>query len=221
MFLELDGFLTPAEVSRLLAVSTELRFVDGRLSNPANETKVNLQADHADPRYAESSKIVADAFERSEPFRNFAFPKRFAPPLMSRYEPGMKYGAHADTALMQVDGEPLRSDLSATVWIVEPESYAGGELVVHLGTRPVVFKGRAGSAVVYPSTTLHEVRPVRSGTRLVSITFIESCIPDEFLRTQLYELDEVAALEGVKMSWEGRIRLEAVRQNLRRLWSKP
>lgn len=221
MFLEVDGLLAPAEISRLLAIGTELRFVEGRLSNPANATKVNLQADLADPRYAESSKIVADAFQRCEQFLNFAFPKCIAPPLMSRYETGMKYGAHADTALMHVEGRPMRSDLSATVWIGEPESYVGGELVVHLGTRPIAFKGKAGSAIIYPSTTLHEVRPVRSGRRLVSITFIESHIADEFLRTQLYELDEVAALEGNKMSWEGRVRLEAVRQNLRRLWTKP
>ncbi len=94
-----------------------------------------------------------------------------------------------------------------------------GELVVHLGTRPVVVKGEAGSVTVYPSTQLHEVIPVRRGTRLVSITFIESMVPDEFLRTQLYELNEVAALEGLKMTWENRVRLDGVRNNLLRLWS--
>jgi PKHD-type hydroxylase len=67
---------------------------------------------------------------------------------------------------------------------------------------------------------LHEVKPVRSGQRLVSITFIESLIPDEFLRTQLYELNEVAALEGLKMDWSNRVRLEAIRNNLLRLWSR-
>jgi PKHD-type hydroxylase len=92
--------------------------------------------------------------------------------------------------------------------------------VVHLGTRPVAIKGEPGSVIVYPSTHLHEVTPVRRGQRLVSITFIESMIPDEFQRTQLYELSEVAALEGLKMSWDGRVRLEAVRNNLRRLWAR-
>jgi PKHD-type hydroxylase len=83
-----------------------------------------------------------------------------------------------------------------------------------------VVKGAPGDLVVYPSTMLHEVRPVRSGTRVVSITFIESWIRDEHQRTQLYELNEVAALEGLNMKWENRIRLEVVRQNLMRMWSK-
>jgi PKHD-type hydroxylase len=101
-----------------------------------------------------------------------------------------------------------------------PGSYDGGELVVHLGTQPVVIKGVPGSVIVYPSTQLHEVTAVRRGTRLVSITFIESMIPEEHLRTQLYELSEVAALEGLNMRWENRVRLDAVRNNLLRLWSR-
>jgi len=220
MILELKDFLNPAEVARLTALSRELKFVNGRVSNPANTSKDNLQADAADPRSAESSKIVADAFARSEPFRDFAFPRRLAPPLLCRYEPGMKYGAHADAAHLQVDGRVMQSDLSATVFLADPASYQGGELVIHLGTRPVVAKGVPGEVIVYPSTMLHEVRPVRAGTRLVSITFIESMIADEYKRTQLYELNEVAALEGLNMQWQNRVRLETVRQNLLRMWSK-
>ncbi len=220
MILELKDFLNQTEIARLTALSRELHFVGGRVSNPTNPTKDNLQADSADPRSAESSRIVADAFARSEAFRDFAFPKRVAPPLLCRYETGMKYGAHADAAHLQVNGTVLQSDLSATVFVADPASYQGGELVIHLGTRPLMMKGAPGEIVVYPSTMLHEVRPVRSGTRLVSITFIESLIPDEYKRTQLYELNEVAALEGLKMSWENRVRLETVRQNLTRMWSK-
>lgn len=220
MFLELKGFLKADEVARLKELAAGVQFVDGRISNPHNQAKNNLQASEADPLYMESSRIVGDAFLRSEPFRNFAFPKHIAPPLLARYEVGMTYGAHADTSHMRFGNEVHRSDLSATVWLNPPESYDGGELVVHLGTRPVVIKGEPGSVIVYPSTHLHEVTPVRRGQRLVSITFIESMIPDEFLRTQLFELDEVAAIEGLKMSWEGRVRLEAVRNNLRRLWTR-
>jgi PKHD-type hydroxylase len=131
----------------------------------------------------------------------------------------MKYGAHADAPYMMVSGVRLRSDLSCTVFISDPATYEGGELVVHLGTRPIAFKGAPGDAVLYPSTLLHEVRPVRTGVRLVSITFIESLIADEHRRTQLYELNEVAALEGLNMRMENRIRFEVVRANLLRLWS--
>jgi len=222
MILEIKGFLTPDEVARLTALAAQLKFVNGRVSNPANISKDNLQADASDPRYGESVQIVHNAFARSEGFRNFAFPKRMMPPLLARYEPGMKYGAHADAALLQIDAKspPLQSDLSATVFIADPRSYEGGELVIHFGTRPVAVKMMPGEAIIYPSTMLHEVRPVRSGTRIVSITFIESLIADEHKRTQLYELNEVAALEGLKMDWQNRVRLETVRQNLTRMWSK-
>ncbi len=220
MFLEIKDFLSPEEVARLTALAAKVQFVDGRISNPHNKAKNNLQASESDPGYVESSRIVAEAFARSEAFRDFAFPRHVAPPLLARYEVGMTYGAHADTAHMRFGNEMHRSDLSATVWLTPPASYDGGELVVHLGTRPVVIKGEPGSVVVYPSTQLHEVTPVRRGQRLVSITFIESLIPEEFLRTQLYELNEVAALEGLKMDWANRVRLEAVRNNLLRLWAR-
>lgn len=222
MFLEIPSLLNDPEIARLRQLSQELNFVEGRASNPANTQKNNLQAsgDPGDPRYGESSQIVGAALMRSEQFRGFAFPKRMAPPLLARYEPGMKYGPHADAARVNTSLGMLRSDVSVTVFLNDPATYEGGELTVHLGTRPVSFKGQPGDAIVYPSTTLHEVRPVTAGQRLVSITFVESFISDEFLRTQLYELNEVAALEGLKMSWEGRIRLEVVRQNLERLWSE-
>ena len=220
MFLEIKGLLTPPEVARLVALSRELRFVDGRVSNPANQTKNNLQADHADPKYAESVQIVNAALARSREFVDFAMPKRVAPPLLCRYEPGMKYGAHADAAILQVANGRLRSDLSCTVFVGAPSTYEGGELSMTIGTRPIAFKGDAGDAIVYPSTMLHEVVPVRAGQRLVSITFIESLIADQHQRSQVYELNEIAALEGLNLKWENRVRLDVVRQNLMRMWSK-
>ena len=219
MFLRISNLLTAAEAARLVALSRELRFVDGRVSNPANTTKDNLQVDYADPKYNESVQIVSAAFARSREFVDFAMPKRIAPPLLCRYEPGMKYGGHADSALIQVGNSRLRSDLSCTVFVSDPATYDGGELSIEVGSVAIPFKGAAGEAIVYPSTTLHEVVPVRSGQRLVSITFIESHIPDEHQRTQVYELNEIAALEGLTMKWESRVRLDVVRQNLMRMWS--
>lgn len=220
MFLEIKNLLSGADVARLTALSRELHFVDGRVSNPANMTKQNLQADSADPKYAESVQIVHVALTRSREFMDFAMPRRIAPPLLARYEPGMKYGAHADVALIQVQNGRMRTDLSCTVFVAPPNAYEGGELSIDLGGRTVAFKGEPGDAVVYPSTTLHEVRPVRAGQRLVSITFIESVISDHHQRVQLYELGEVAALEGLTMKWENRVRLDVVRQNLMRMWAK-
>ncbi|HSD74915.1 MAG TPA: Fe2+-dependent dioxygenase [Steroidobacteraceae bacterium] len=219
MFLKIRNLLTDAEVVRLIALSRELRFVDGKVSNPANESKQNLQADTADPRYVESSQLVAAAFARSREFMNFALPKRVAPPLLARYEPGMKYGPHADSAIIQLPKVAVRSDLSCTVFIADPASYAGGELALVVGNQTIAFKGAPGEAIVYPSTLLHEVVPVSSGQRLVSITFIESYIADHHQRLQVYELNEIAALEGNAMSPESRVRLDVVRQNLMRMWS--
>jgi PKHD-type hydroxylase len=219
VFLKINNLLTGSEVARLTALARELRFVDGRVSNPANTTKDNLQVDYADPKYTESVQIVSAAFARSREFADFAMPKRMAPPLLCRYEPGMKYGGHADSALIQLGNSRLRSDLSCTVFVSDPSTYDGGELSIEVGSVAIPFKGAAGEAIVYPSTTLHEVVPVRSGQRLVSITFIESHIPDEHQRTQVYELNEIAALEGLTMKWESRVRLDVVRQNLMRMWS--
>jgi PKHD-type hydroxylase len=221
VFLKIENLLTAVEAARLTAISREIRFVDGRASNPANTTKDNLQADYADPKYAESVQIVSAALVRSREFVDFAMPRHVAPPLLCRYEPGMRYGGHADSALIQVGNSCIRSDLSCTVFINDPRSYEGGELSIEIGTVAVPFKGSPGEAIVYPSTMLHEVMPVRSGQRLVSITFIESHIADEHRRTQVYELNEIAALEGLSMKWESRVRLDVVRQNLIRMWSTP
>ena len=219
VFLKIPNLLAAPEISRLVALSRELRFVDGRVSNPANQTKVNLQADAADPKYAESVQIVSAAFTRSREFVDFALPKHVAPPLLCRYESGMKYGAHADAAVIQLGAGRIRSDLSCTVFVSDPSTYTGGELVIAMGNLAIPIKSAAGEAIVYPSTALHEVVPVRSGERLVSITFIESLIADQHQRTQVYELNEIAALEGLTMKWENRVRLDVVRQNLLRMWS--
>jgi PKHD-type hydroxylase len=132
----------------------------------------------------------------------------------------MKYGAHADVALLQVAGGRIRSDLSCTVFVSAPGSYEGGELAIVVGNQSIPFKGDAGDAIVYPSTTMHEVVPVRSGQRLVSITFIESMVADAHQRAQLYELNEIAAIEGNNMRWESRVRLDVVRHNLMRMWAQ-
>lgn len=220
MFLKIKNLLVAPEIARLTALSRELRFVNGRVSNPANQTKDNLQVDPTDPKYAESVQVVSAALTRSREFMDFAMPKHVAPPLLCRYVPGMKYGAHADAALVYIGNARLRSDLSCTVFVSDPSGYDGGELSIVVGNQGIAFKGSAGDAIIYPSTALHEVVPVRSGERLVAITFIESFIADQHKRTQVYELNEIAALEGLSMKWENRVRLDVVRQNLMRMWSK-
>jgi PKHD-type hydroxylase len=224
MFLEQPDFLTPAEVTRLTQLAAGTKFVDGRVSNPHNTTKVNLQADITQSGHAEASALMLAAFARSRPFQDFAMPRKIAPPLLSRYEPGMKYGPHADVAFMSAQQGSselnFRSDLSCTIFLGDPRNYEGGELMLHIGTRPVPIKGKPGEAFVYPSTLLHEVRPVTAGQRLVAITFIESLVPDEADRNTLFELKDVLALEGLKMGWVSRVRMEVAVQNLTRRWAR-
>jgi len=139
--------------------------------------------------------------------------------MMTRYKPGMKYGAHADAALIQLPGGTIRSDLSCTIFLNDPADYEGGELHVRLGDADLKFKLKPGEAIVYPSDSLHQVIPVTRGERLVAITFIQSRIQDPFRRNLLFELNEVAALEGLKMDPENYGRLQLIQQNLLRYWS--
>jgi len=219
MFLNVKDVLTPSEVAQIRQIAKSVRFLDGRASNPHNLAKDNLQMDITQPEALRASNIAGAAIARNEELKNFVFPKRIASPLLARYEPGMKYGTHADAPFIPLPTAPLRSDVSGTVWIADPSTYEGGELVIHLGSEAVSIKGEPGSMVVYPSTTLHEVKPVTSGQRLVLITFIESVISDQVERELLWQLNEVHALEGLKMEWETRTRLQYVIASLHRRWA--
>lgn len=216
MFKELD-ILGAGQVDELRRIAAAAKFVDGRISNPHSKVKQNLQL-HDEAAYQRSSQMLMQALHAHEDFRNFAFPIAMLPPMMCRYTSEMRYGAHADAAFLQLGTQALRSDLSCTIFLADPGSYEGGALRIQLGSRSESFKGKAGSAIVYPSDMLHEVEPVTSGERLVAITFIQSRIADNFRRELLYELNEVAALEGLSMQPENYTRLQLVQANLLRHW---
>src|ERR1700679_296698 len=137
MFLLIKDLLTAAEVDQIRQLATPVRFVDGRASNPHNTAKHNLQADMAQGEAQKVSQIAGAAVARNAEDENFAFPKRIATPLLSRYEPGMKYGAHTDAAFLPLPNGPLRSDVSATLFIGDPATYDGGELIIHIGSERV------------------------------------------------------------------------------------
>ena len=220
MFLQVENFLTPAEVQSVAEIARQAKFIEGRRSNPHNPTKDSSISDTNDPLAQKASQIALAAFHRNEEARNFVFPRRLAVPSLVRYDAGMRYGAHIDAAYLPVGPQPLRSDVSCTIYISAPEDYQGGELIAHMGSEIVRIKGKAGSAVFYPSTTVHQVVPVSAGERLVIITFIESQIPDQLQRDMLHALNEVRALEALKMDWRNRTQLDYVIQNLQRMWSK-
>ncbi len=220
MFKEIDDLLTMDEVNRLRAIAAASPFVAGRVSNPHNISKNNFQIDINSAGYKESSALLQTAFMRNEQFRLFALPKVMAPPMICKYQPGMSYGRHSDAAYEVVNGQKMRFDVSSTVFLGDPDKSLGGELTIHLGSQPIRIKGRPGSAVVYPSSTIHEVLPLESGERLVAITFIESEVRNPIQRELLYDLYEVYALEGETMEWENRIRLQHVHTCLKRMWAE-
>jgi PKHD-type hydroxylase len=210
--------LNDAEIAECRRIAASTPFVDGRITNPHNLAKENEQL-HDPAAYQKSSELLRQALLRTPEFMEFAFPVALAPPLITRYKPGMKYGAHADAAFIQLPGATIRSDLSCTIFLNEPKEYDGGELHLRLGDAQLTFKLKPGEAIVYPSDTFHQVMPVTRGERLVAITFIQSRVQDTFRRNMLYELNEVAALEGLKMDPENFGRLQLIQQNLLRYWS--
>lgn len=209
--------LTEAEVNECRRIAATAPFVDGRITNPHNMAKQNEQL-HEPEAYQKSSQLLLQAYSRSEEFREFAFPVVIAPPFLTRYRPGMKYGVHSDSAFIRMQRGELRSDLSSTIFLGNPDEYEGGALHIRYGDVDIRLKLRAGEAVIYPSDTLHEVEPVTKGERLVAITFIQSRIQDPFRRNLLFDLNEVAALEGLKMEYENFSRLQLVQNQLLRYW---
>ena len=181
--------LNPDEVARLIAVCARMAFTDGKASatGAARAVKHNLQSEAAGPEPDEARRVVLAALGRSTEFQNFAFPNRIVIPTFARYTPGMEYGWHLDNAIAGA-GAPLRSDLACTVFLSEPDTYDGGELVLQLASGEQEIKLSAGEAVVYPATTIHRVAHVTRGVRLVAITWIQSVVRDERVRSILQDL---------------------------------
>ena len=216
---KLVQLLDDGAVRALRDIAAGGQFVDGKISNPHSKVKNNLQLHDANA-YERSSKILLEAMVQNPDFMEFAFPARIAPPLMTRYTPGMHYGLHPDAAYIPLPEGQLRTDVSCTVFLNDPADYDGGALHVQLGSADLRFKEAPGVAIIYPSHTLHEVEPVTRGERLVAITFIQSLIPDVQQRNLIYELNEVAALEGLNMAPENYTRLQAVQYQLLRMWRR-
>lgn len=219
MIRHIRNVLRPDEVAHLVELARSIRFVDGRATNPDSTIKLNQQVPQNDPGAAEPGMLIRDALFRHPAVRAFALPKQMARPTMARYEPGMTYGWHVDEALFP-SSPPMRSDLSCTVWLTPPQSYDGGELTIQLGEQQLSWKGEAGDAILYPSTTIHQVAPVTRGVRLVGITWIQSWIADSHERELLLQLDEARQLElATRKDPRMTVLLESLRTNLFRKWS--
>ncbi len=174
-----------------------LEFRDGRVTAgwAARPVKNNLQAVSTGDSHARVLQLVLQKLAANEVLMAAALPRQFSPLLISRYEPGMSYGAHVDDAFM---GTPrMRTDLSFTLFLSRPDNYEGGELVIEQMDGEHGYKLEAGSLVLYPSTTLHRVEPVKSGIRIVVVGWIQSLCADPRVREILFDLARVRmALAG-------------------------
>jgi PKHD-type hydroxylase len=194
MHCQIFQVLDPAEVHQVVSSLSPDLFVDGKktLTGRAREVKHNLQVDRASPDVTDRDQVILGALGRNRDFQTFALPKRMILPVFSRYEVGMEYGPHVDNAVMSPGIEPMRTDLAATIFLSDPGSYEGGELVLELPFGEQEIKLAVGEAIVYSATSVHRVAPVTKGVRLVALTWIQSLVPDERLREILTDLGTAA-----------------------------
>lgn len=168
------------------------KFVDGKISAgmAAKRVKNNEELSADDAMMQQLNNIVMGSLVQHPEFQAAAFPLRVAAPFYARYGSGMTYGDHVDDPIMGPPGQQYRTDVSTTVFLNEPDEYEGGELVINTTYGEQRMKLAAGSAVVYPSGSLHHVAEVTKGQRLVAVTWTQSMIRDAEKRELLYNLNQ-------------------------------
>jgi PKHD-type hydroxylase len=187
MQIAIANVLTSNELGEVRAALESAKFIHGRETAgwAAKLVKDNMQAAPSDHSLDASRRLLADKILNNDLFRLAARPKKLSPLLFSRYEPGMKYGAHVDDALMG----GMRSDVAFTLFLNEPASYEGGELVIESSAGEEGVKLEAGSMFVYPATTLHRVAEITKGSRFAAIGWARSMVRDAAKRELLFDLD--------------------------------
>jgi len=187
MILPVAGILSHEQIASIRDRLAHATFQDGAATAGwhARRVKANQQLAADDPAQAALRSEVEAALRAHPVVAMAARPRRFGPILFSRYGAGQSYGSHVDDALMG----GIRTDLSFTLFLADPGNYEGGELVMETTAGDLAFKLPAGSALIYPSTTLHRVAPVTSGQRLAAVGWICSHVRDAGEREILFDLD--------------------------------
>ncbi|MEW8586526.1 MAG: Fe2+-dependent dioxygenase, partial [Candidatus Thiodiazotropha sp.] len=191
MLVEIEDLLMQPQLQKIDEVLARAEFVDGKLTagKAAQRVKNNEELKGEQKQMELLIRILTSAMGNNPIFRSAVLPYRMADPIFARYQSGMTYGDHVDDPLMGLSGQRFRSDVSMTIFLREPESYQGGELVVRTTFGEKRVKLRAGSAVIYPSSSLHHVAEVTEGERMVALAWIQSYVRDPARRELLYELD--------------------------------
>lgn len=220
-----DDVLTAHEVEQFLNHLHQSEHWEGgnkTAGSLASQVKDNAQlSEHCDLAISLGNHILKK-LGVLEPFISFALPDKIYPPRFNRYANQQHYGFHVDSAIMQIPDsrQSMRTDLSATLFLSAPESYEGGELQFQFGVDTQSIKLPAGSMVVYPSNTLHQVTPVTVGARVCSFFWIQSMVQQHDQRLLLNDLDQsIQSLTQHKQGNNEINQLTKVYHNLLRQWS--
>ncbi len=224
MLLHIPAILAPAQLADMRAALASAEWIDGRATVGAQgaQVKRNQQLADAAPLRKQLGDAVLAALAANPLFHAATLPARILPPRFNRYEGGGEYGFHVDGAVMGVgDGEQLRSDVSCTLFLSEPDDYDGGELIISDTYGEHEVKLPAGDLIVYPSSSLHRVAPVTRGARLASFFWVQSLVRDAEQRRMLLELDtSIQSLTADGAQRDTVIRLTNLYHNLLRRWAE-
>lgn len=227
MLTVIEALLSHDEAAGFRARLADAQWADGAATAGSRSiaVKQNLQVPRTDPVAQALGKEILARLGRHPEFASASLAQAIWPPVFNLYQDGGHYGTHSDAALMHLPdgGATLRSDLSATLFLSEPDSYDGGELLIEEAFGAQAVKLNAGDMVLYPSGSLHQVRPVTRGQRICAITWIQSAVSGGEARALLYDLDQsIRALSPGRAKDDPDIdRLVHVYHNLVRRWARP
>lgn len=226
MFQVINHVFSNTECAQIRQKLEHGKWIDGALTagSLASRVKQNLQLDDQQKIAEQLSQDVEQRLMQTPEFLSIALPNIFYPPKFNLYQNGGFYGAHVDNAVLQHPYRrvQMRADLSATLFLNDPESYEGGELQIDTGMGVQEIKLNAGDMILYDSGALHQVLPVTKGQRIASFMWIQSLVQDSKKRTMLYQLDRSIQALRLELSEDnGQIQqLTELYHNLLRHWTR-
>lgn len=224
MLIEIEGLLSAGELDEVRRQLLAQPWVDGKVTAGVQsaQVKANRQLDEDNPLARQLGELILRRLSDNALFMSAALPKRIYPPLFNRYGDGEAFGFHVDNAVRGIKGvrERVRTDLSATLFLADPASYDGGELVIRDTFGEQSVKLAAGNLVLYPGSSLHRVEPVTRGERLASFFWIESLVREDSQRQMLLDMDvAIQRLTAQGADDQSLLELTGVYHNLLRRWS--
>ena len=224
MLLQIPDVLTAEQVAQFREKLGLAEWIDGRITagHQSARAKDNLQLSEEHPVARELGEKIVIALENNPLFMSAALPYKVFPPLFNRYKSGQSFGTHVDNAIRQLAGTMyrVRTDLSATLFLSQPDEYDGGELAVEDTYGLHNVKLQAGNLILYPSSSLHRVNPVTRGERIASFFWVQSMVRDDGERSLLLDLDmAIQRLTQENPDHQSAIELTCVYHNLLRRWS--